>query len=209
MSPSPLIKHGGILAAFALVTTGLIAMTYQGTKDRIAEQVLAKRLAILNDVIPASMHDNALYADCIVIQSDVIGGTQRAYRSMLNGEVNGIAIETTATNGYSGDIDMIVGLTANMQVKGVRVLQHKETPGLGDKIELSVSDWILSFDELVYKTENRSLWQVKKDGGQFDQFTGATITPRAVVNTVADTIEWAQNNWQTLSTQPNNCADEG
>ncbi|MFC3093213.1 electron transport complex subunit RsxG [Alteromonas sediminis] len=205
MNTGPLFKHGGILAAFAIVTTGLIALTFQGTKDRIAEQVLAKRLAILNEVIPTTMHDNALYTDCIVVQSEQLGGQQSVYRSRLNGEVNGMAIEATAKNGYSGDIDMIVGVDSAMQVKGVRVLQHKETPGLGDKVELSVSDWILSFNEQTYTPSNRALWRVKKDGGQFDQFTGATITPRAVVNTVADTLEYAQKNWDQLATTASNC----
>lgn len=203
-----IIKHGFILAAFALFTTAVIALTFQVTRDKIEEQVMAKKLASLNDVIPKSMHDNTLYADCIEITDKTMEGIQQVYRSSKGGQINGFAIETTAKNGYSGDIDILLGVTLDLKVTGVRVLRHKETPGLGDKIELSVSDWILAFNNQTYSKTNQNLWRVKKDGGQYDQFTGATITPRAVVNTLADTLNWMDNNMQQLLTQSVNCSVE-
>lgn len=205
MNSSIVLRHGGILALFAAVTTALIVLTYQGTRERIAEQVLAKRLAILNEVIPENFHTNELHLDCVTVNHVMLGGEKQVYRSRMNGAINGYAIESTTAKGYSGDLDLIVGVTSALKVLGVRVLQHKETPGLGDKVELSVSDWVLSFTNKQYAAENQSLWQVKKDGGQFDQFTGATITPRAVVNQVAQTLQWLQQNQSALVDQPNTC----
>jgi electron transport complex protein RnfG len=204
MIDKSITKHGGLLALFALIATGFVTATYTLTKDRIEAQVQQQRLELLNTVVPKDYHDNDLTEYCFNVTDDALGGNQKIYLATKDNQATAFAIETTATNGYSGDIDMILGVTLNAEVLGLRVLSHKETPGLGDKIELSVSDWILSFDGKSYEDGNAALWKVKKDGGQFDQFTGATITPRAVVNTVAQTINWVQDNQsQLLDRQPN------
>ena len=198
-------KHGGLLALFALIATALVAATHALTKDKIAQQIQQQRLALLNTVVPKTFYDNDLAQTCVTLSDPVLGGMQTIYIAKRNDVATAFAIETTATNGYSGDIDMIVGVSVEAQVLGVRVLNHKETPGLGDKIELAVSDWILSFNGKTYSDSTAPLWKVKKDGGQFDQFTGATITPRAVVGTVADTLNWLVENQDSLLDSEHSC----
>lgn len=200
-------KNGALLAAFALATTSLIGITHLLTKDRIAAQQAMKLKQTLNEVIPPQLYDNTLLDDCIEVPDPAQGHKimQRVYRARLDGMPVALAIESTAPNGYSGDIHSIVGVDTQGEVLGVRVLDHKETPGLGDKVDLAVSDWILSFTGKHYTEDNTTQWQVKKDGGQFDQFTGATITPRAVVGNVASTLAYVVANQEALFAQPAQC----
>lgn len=114
----------------------------------------------------------------------------RIYIAKKADKTTAYAIQGTAPDGYSGNIVLLMGIEPDGKVLGVRTLQHAETPGLGDKIETRISDWILSFAGKVFSLENEAAWAVKKDGGQFDQFTGATITPRAVVNNVRENAKW-------------------
>lgn len=202
-----IIKNGAILGAFAIVSTALIALTFFGTKDQIAYQQNTKLRQLLNDVIPHSLHDNDLALDCIEVTHKWLGTTQpqRVYRARIKGVPSALAITSVAPNGYSGQISQIVGVDTEKKVLGVRVLEHKETPGLGDKIELSVSDWILSFTNKLYIHEDSENWKVKKDGGQFDQFTGATITPRAVVAAVSNTARYANEFQSDLFSAPSSC----
>ncbi|MCU7555140.1 electron transport complex subunit RsxG [Alteromonas sp. ASW11-19] len=204
---STLSKNGGMLAAFAVVTTALIAFTFEGTRERIAFQQQQRLLGVLNEVVPARYHDNVLFKDCATVTDPALGNTlpHLVYRARNNGEPSALAIETTAPNGYSGNIELVVGVSATMEVLGVRVVEHKETPGLGDKIELAVSDWILSFTGKQFSADSVERWQVKSDGGEFDAFTGATITPRAVVNAVKRTLVYVNENQQDLFARPNQC----
>jgi electron transport complex protein RnfG len=205
-------KNGLILAVFAIVTTGLIALTYFGTKDQIALQQQQKLLSILNAVIDKSSYDNAIHSDCALITSSEFLGTsepQHVYRATMQGQGVAAAIETVAPDGYSGKIHLVVGVTlsdaGSAKVSGVRVLEHKETPGLGDKIDLRISNWVLDFDNQIYNAEIATNWAVKKDGGQFDQFTGATITPRAVVNAVKLSAEYYLANHLAIFNAANAC----
>lgn len=206
-------KNGLILAVFAIVTTGLIALTYFGTKDQIALQQQQKLLSILNAVIDESSYDNTIQLDCALVTSTEMLGSnepQHIYRATKQGQAVAVAIETTAPDGYSGKIQLVVGITSSQAksatVTGVRILEHKETPGLGDKIDLRISDWVLDFNNQVYTAEVVTNWAVKKDGGQFDQFTGATITPRAVVNAVKLSVEYYLANQSAIFNAPNACA---
>ncbi|MGB3727049.1 MAG: electron transport complex subunit RsxG [Glaciecola sp.] len=201
-------KNGLILGAFALVTTSIIAVTYSLTHERIDAAKERQLLGTLNQVVVPSLHDNQLHIDCIrVDNSELLGkADQRVFRARLQQTNTALIIETTAPNGYSGAIDMVVAVDTNMNVLGTRVVAHKETPGLGDKIDLRISDWILSFNNVPYNEAVKDRWQVKKDGGRFDQFTGATITPRAVVSAAAKAAEFAQQNMDTLFSRPANCA---
>ncbi|MFW8590121.1 electron transport complex subunit RsxG [Glaciecola sp. 2405UD65-10] len=202
-------KNGIILGAFALVTTSVLALTYNLTFERIELAKERQLLDVLNQVIDPSIQNNELHVDCITIEPENLLGneTQRVFRARLNGEPSALILETTATNGYSGPIKMVVAVDKSAStVLGVRVVEHKETPGLGDKIDIRVSNWIKSFNNVKYSDERADRWQVKKDGGQFDQFTGATITPRAVVRAVANTTKFAQENLSNLFLTPSNCS---
>lgn len=201
-------KNGLILGGFALVTTSIIALTFSFTHERIEEAKERQLLSTLNQVVDSSMHDNPLHIDCIVVEANELLGNkpQRVFRSRLAGSNTALIIETTAPDGYSGAINLVVAIDDSNTVLGARVIEHKETPGLGDKIELRVSDWILGFSNVKYDDEFANRWQVKKDGGQFDQFTGATITPRSVVNAVRNAALYGQTNLQQLFSKPSNCA---
>jgi len=213
--PHTMTKNGLILAIFAIITTGLIALTFFGTKDQIALQQQQKLLSILNAVIDENSYDNTIQLDCALVTSAEWLGSdqpQHIYRATKQGQAVAVAIKTTAPDGYSGKIQLVVGITRSQAdsatVTGVRVLEHKETPGLGDKIDLRISNWVLDFDNQTYNAEIATNWAVKKDGGQFDQFTGATITPRAVVNAVKLSAEYYLANQDAIFKAANSCATQ-
>lgn len=206
-------KNGLVLAVFAIFTTGLISLTYFGTKDQIALQQQQKLLGILNAVINENSYDNLIQQDCALVTSvEMLGSKepQHIYRATKQGQAVAAAIETTAPDGYSGKIQLVVGVTSSQAdsatVTGVRILDHKETPGLGDKIDLRINNWVLDFNNQIYTAEIASNWAVKKDGGQFDQFTGATITPRAVVNAVKASVEYYLANKAAIFSAANGCS---
>ncbi|MBT0584808.1 electron transport complex subunit RsxG [Alteromonas oceanisediminis] len=191
-------KNGLILAGFAVVTTALIGLTYVFTKDTIAQQKQTLLRNTIEQVMPASYYSNDIAQSCLLVFDPVLHASepQRIYQARNEGQATGYVVETTAPNGYSGNIHLLMGVLLDGTVTGVRVLDHKETPGLGDKIDLRISDWILSFSGKRVTDETADAWEVKKDGGQFDQFTGATITPRAVVNQVERTVLTVRSNVQ-------------
>lgn len=203
-------KSSLILTLFAIASTSLVVATYALTADKIKQQEQIHLLKVLNQVIPAESHDNELYLSCSLVTAPKDFGTNTAiplYIATKNSEPSGVAIEAVAPDGYNGAIKIIVGLDYNATVTGVRVLSHKETPGLGDKIDLRVSDWILVFTGQTLDSDNDSKWGVKKDGGQFDQFSGATITPRAVVKATKKVILYYQNNRDAIYALPRNCQE--
>ncbi|OBT01018.1 electron transport complex subunit RsxG [Vibrio tasmaniensis] len=203
-------KNGLVLAIFACASTGLVAVTHYLTKDQIKQQEQAQLLSVLNQVIPHDLHDNELFSACTLVQAEELGTEQAmpAYIAKLNGEPSAVAIEAIAPDGYNGAIKVIVGMKIDGTILGTRVLSHQETPGLGDKIDLRVSDWILSFAGKQVTDSNLDRWKVRKDGGDFDQFTGATITPRAVVKSVKQAVQYVNQNNQALLAQPLNCGGE-
>lgn len=204
-------KNGLILAAFAFVISAIVALTHQGTKDQIKEQETKQLLRILDQVIAPGSYDNELYKHCITTNSLQFLGSdknQRAFIAQKDGRSTAIALETIAPNGYNGNINLIVGITANGTVSGVRTLAHQETPGLGDKIEIIKDDWMLSFNDKALNDHNDKRWHVKKDGGEFDQFTGATITPRAVVQAVKNTIIYFERNKEALFNETMRCGEK-
>lgn len=182
-------KHGTTLAVFAAVTTGLTAVVYQLTKTTIAHQAALQQKALLDQVVPPEHYDNDMQSECRVVSDPALGNgaPHHLYLARKNGQLVAAALETTAPDGYSGAIQLLVGADFNGTVLGTRVIEHHETPGLGDKIELRISDWISFFSGKKIDGPDDTRWAVKKDGGMFDQFTGATITPRAVVNAVRRT----------------------
>lgn len=207
MLKDSLVKNGTMLGAFAVITTTLIAVTFFGTKDTIEEKRKQKLLSVLNEVVPQRYHNNALYADCTLVSDQALGPKEgyKVYRARQNNAPSALVLEATAPDGYSGNIDLVIGVSIDMTVLGVRVIEHKETPGLGDKIELAISDWITTFAGKSFDSEALSSWKVKKDGGDFDQFTGATITPRAVVSAVQRALSYAQTQKDRLFAAKNMC----
>lgn len=200
-----LLKHMGrsalLLGLFALVGTALVALTYTQTKQRIAESERAYMLRSLNAVIPKDWYNNDLFSDFIEIRSSKYLGTEepvQVFRARHDEEPVAVAFTVVAPDGYVAPIKILVGLDIRGEITGVRILTHQETPGLGDKIEERRSDWVLGFDGHSLLNTNKEEWQVKRDGGQFDQLTGATITPRAVVKAVRNALLFFNENKDRL-----------
>lgn len=197
-------KNSLLLAAFALIAAGGLALTNEATKGRIQEAERAAQQKALFEIVPQASHDNDLLTDTIPVPDSYWpslglknGGDIHIARRA--GQVVAMIIPAVAPDGYSGDIRMIVGVNSDGSIAGVRVLAHSETPGLGDKFELKKDDWILDFDGKSLSSPVASRWAVKKDGGDFDQFTGATITPRAVISQVRRVLEFVAQQGDRLS----------
>lgn len=181
------------LSIFAVVTAGLIAVTQMETRDRIGDNIRAAKYRALHEVVAPDTHDNELLDDTISIQDPALvadEGAQEGYIARKDGKVIAVILPTIAVDGYTGKIKSIVGILKDGTIAGVRVLSHKETPGLGDEIEAKKSDWIRQFEGKSVNNPNQAGWAVQKDGGEFDQLTGATVTPRAVVKSVHRAVEY-------------------
>ncbi|NMR26648.1 electron transport complex subunit RsxG [Pseudoalteromonas sp. NEC-BIFX-2020_015] len=200
-------KNGAILALFALLTTGAVATIFSLTKDSIAEQERKQLSSQLQEVLDAHLYDNALYEDCALIENDLLSArdSQTVYRARKNGQNIALVMRHVTPKGYSGNIHLLTAVFANGEIAGVRVTKHEETPGLGDKIELRKSPWITVFKDQTVLSTDDNRWAVKKDGGNFDQFTGATITPRAVVGSVKDAVLFAQQHFDDVFAAENAC----
>ena len=181
-------KNSQILALFAIACTATVGIVNELTKDRIYIQQQKQLLSTLNSIIEPERYNNELALDCVNVSNIALGSYEQKtiYLARLDSIPVAGAITTVAPDGYSGNIELIVAVNVDGSVNGVRILSHQETPGLGDKIELAKSNWITSFSGKKLMNESDSRWAVTKDGGMFDQFTGATITPRAVVNAVKE-----------------------
>lgn len=184
------VRYGLILGAIALLCTAVSTGVYLLTKGKIDEVTAMQQRKLLEEVVPTSHFDNDVLATCKLIKLENAPYLNRLYLAKKSENLTAYLIQSTAPDGYSGNIVLLMSIEPNGNVLGVRTLEHKETPGLGDKIETRISDWILSFTNKPFSLENEADWAVKKDGGQFDQFTGATITPRAVVNNVRRSAKW-------------------
>lgn len=180
-----------LLALFAVVGTALVAFTFEHTEERILENERQALLRNLHEIIPPEKHDNEIFTDTIQVTSPYFLGTDdpiTVYRARKDGQPVAAALTPVAPDGYNGPIKLLVGIYHDGAVAGVRVISHHETPGLGDAIEAERSDWIHSFSGRSLGNPPPRDWRVAKDGGAFDQFTGATITPRAVVKAVGKTL---------------------
>ncbi|ROT98328.1 electron transport complex subunit RsxG [Marinobacter sp. R17] len=189
------------LALFAVITAGTIAVTHAFTSDRIQDQIREAEAGALLQIIPEDQHTNDLLAATQPVGPDEqlgLSETLSVHIARKNGKVTGVILPAVTHNGYSGDIHLLVGIGADGRILGVRVTQHHETPGLGDKVETKKTSWVYSFNGKSLENTSRSEWAVAKDGGQFDQFTGATITPRAVVDAVHNALLYFQAHRDTL-----------
>jgi len=189
-----------ILGAFAILGVGLVSATYQVTKQRIADNERQALLDKLQAVVPPQEVDNDMVTDRIEVhQPDLLGpGPTYVYRGRKNGQPVAAVLTTVDPDGYSGPIKLLVAVRTDGTLSGVRVVSHKETPGLGDKVEEERSDWVFSFNGKSLGNPPQEKWGVKRDGGHFDQFTGATVTPRSIVNYVKNTLIYVQRHGSEL-----------
>jgi electron transport complex protein RnfG len=187
----------GLLAGFGIAGAGLVAVTQQGTAERIAENERQALLDNIAKILPEDAANNDLLDDTIVVTApDQLGARQTTvYRGRRDGEPAAAVFSVVEASGYAGPIRLLIGVKADGTLGGVRVLSHRETPGLGDRIEEERSDWIHDFDGKSLIDPTPDGWKVERDGGQFDQFTGATVTPRAVVKAVKQTLQYARDHW--------------
>lgn len=199
-------KNALALALVAIICVAILGSLNQATAPKIAEQRLLSQLAIFKEILPAADNTRELLADCVLVDAPEQLGKpgQRVYRWRQENELKAYLLETTAPDGYSGNIDLLVAVSSNGTVLGTRVVSHQETPGLGDKIEQRRSSWIYSFSEKSATAADAKRWAVVKDGGDFDQFTGATITPRAVINAVYRAARFVEQHPE-LAEAPANC----
>lgn len=195
-----------ILAGMTVLASALLMGSDAATSGPIAKEKQQAILRSLSLLIPDALHDNDLLADQLTVQATSLGHRKAMdiYLAYLDGQLSVAAIPVVAHNGYSGDIEVMVGVRRDGRITAVEVLSHKETPGLGDLIERRKGDWLQQFNDKQLTERNSTDWQVRKDGGQFDQITGATITPRAVVAAVKKALlyfqshqaQWQEQDWR-------------
>jgi len=191
----------GVLAGFALLAAILLGFADLATRGVIQQRLQEDLQASLEQVVPAELHDNNLLQNSVLIASaDAnIGAEQtEVYLAKKHGEITAACFKFVAPDGYAGPISLVMGIDRNGEILGVRVIAHVETPGLGDKIEISKSKWVLSFNGKSLHNLTVEQWAVKKDGGSFDQFSGATITPRKVVQAIRRGLEFYQTHQAEL-----------
>ena len=189
------------LGLFAILTAGLVALVQLNTKERIIEQETRARLSALYELVPEQYRENDLLADSYRLFKGSASTSEDVFLARKNDSVSAIILPWTAPDGYTAPIQMLIAIKVDGELIGVRVISHKETPGLGDNIELTKSDWIRGFDgRSIANTESKA-WAVKKDGGEFDQLTGATITPRAIVSSVYEALNFFEMHKTALLNQ--------
>ncbi len=195
------VLAGVLLGAFVLLGTMLVTGIEQSTRERIDANEREWVLRSLNEIVPRDRYDNTLSADTITVaDKEMLGSTEplTVYRARAGGQPVAAIVEAVAPDGYAGEIRLLVGVDFDGTLAGVRVARHQETPGLGDAIEAAKSDWIRSFAGRSLANTTASEWAVRSDGGRFDQFTGATITPRAVVRAVHKALIYFNANRDAL-----------
>ncbi len=192
-----ILISGAFLWLFAVVGTTLVAVTEHGSREAIVANEREVLLRNLYALLPANEFDNDIATDRIEVAASPLLGTEQAstvYRARRRGEPIAAIFNSIAPDGYSGRIHLLVGIYVDGSIAGVRVIRHAETPGLGDAIEIRKSPWIRGFEGRSLENPVLARWAVRRDGGDFDQLTGATITPRAIVEAVKNTLLYYRRN---------------
>ena len=192
--------QAGLLGGFTMMAAAFLVLGDIATRDAIEQRRMEDLLASLSRVVPRQIHDNDLLRAPLRLP-DANGEPVTVYRALHGLHVTGVAYRVVG-QGYAGAINLILAVDRDGKVISTRVLSHTETPGLGDKIEAERDDWIRGFDGLSLSSPPAQRWTVKKDGGEFDQFTGATITPRAVVLALKGGLEFFQRHRDALLAPP-------
>jgi electron transport complex protein RnfG len=193
------------LGLFAVIGTALVALTFINTEQRIADNELQALLQSLHELVPPRLHDNPLSEDTLLVHApDLLGSNKpiTVYQARKYGNPVAVILAPTAPDGYNGDIKLLVAIDQYGLLMGVRVIRHHETPGLGDSIDIERSDWIENFNGYALDNPGSLGWRVEKDGGIFDQFTGATVTPRAVVKAVHKSLQYFEAHRDILLAPP-------
>ena len=198
-----MLTTGAFLGLFAVIGTGMVATTFINTEAAIAENERQALLSSLHELVPPRLHDNEIDEDTLTLKdADLLGSKKpvTAYQARKFGHPVAVILAATAPDGYNGDIKLLVAIDEYGLLLGVRVISHHETPGLGDSIDRERTDWIDSFTGYSLDNPGNLGWHVEKDGGIFDQFTGATITPRAVVKAVHKALLYFESHKDVLLT---------
>ena len=191
--PARALRAAAVLALAAALAVGVVSLVHDLAQPRIEAVQRAGRVAQLTAVLGGIPYDNDPLTDTIALRDEELLGSAEpllAHRVRRGGETVALLLNVVAPDGYGGPIRLLLAVDAQGRVLGIRVLEHRETPGLGDPIEERRSGWIHGFDGRSLGDPPAARWQVRRDGGDFDQFTGATITPRAVVRAVRDALEY-------------------
>ena len=208
-APKMAVRTAIILLVFVVIFTGLLAAAYLGTRPAIEAAAAQEKMKLIDEILPRSQYDNALLKDTLTlgaVPAFGLEGETTIYRARKNGRPVALVHEAIAPDGYAGKIRLLIAIAAedsNNSILGVRVVAHKETPGLGDYIEIKKDKnkerpWITQFNGLKPAVTEEREWKVKKDGGRFDSVAGATVTPRAVVKAVRKAAVYVAENRETL-----------
>ena len=200
------VRTAVILFLFVVVFTGLLASAYLATRPTIEAAAAAEKMTLIDEVLPRSSYDNDLLKDAVTLPASAALGlddASTAYRARRGGQPSALVLEAVAPDGYAGKIRLLIAFAADGSVLGVRVTQHKETPGLGDYIEPAKDrnkqrPWISQFNGLTPAAIDAREWKVKKDGGRFDSVAGATVTPRAVIKAIRNAALYVADNRERL-----------
>jgi electron transport complex protein RnfG len=200
----PPLRLAIILGGLSLIGLSIVSLTFHWTREKIEENQQLARLALLQQILPATAYDNDLLNDTVSIKDQWLENQQvkALYRARLQQHPVAVIIQTTAMNGYNGAIELLVGIYFDGSIAAVRVVSHQETPGLGDAIELQKSAWIEQFNQHGLIPANSMRWAVKRNGGDFDQLSGATITSTAVIQAVKKTLQYYQLHQSTVWNSP-------
>lgn len=207
-SDAPRTRRGlsaAILIAIAAAAGALLTFVASSTREKIARNEMAWIQQRLNSLVPAELHDNDMLADRIAVKApDLLGIPEPVtiYRARRGGQPVAAAIHTVAPDGYRGPIELLIAIRYDGTLIGVQVIRHKETPGLGDAFENRNADWLPGFRGLSLTNPPQQRWTVRKDHGDFDEFTGATITPRAIVKATRRTLEFFNAQRDTIFAAP-------
>ncbi len=201
-------KNAFILALFAMASTALVSIVHQLTKDRIASEVERVMNQRLNKLVASDKYNNSPTSDCILVTNHSRinqVSINKIHRMRKNKHPIALVFSSTAHDGYSGDINLLIALSNQDKLLGVEIINHRETPGLGDKIDSNKSNWLTQFNNVRLTSISEKSWRVKKDGGDFDALTGATVTPRATINAIFQTALYFKNNKDVLYDKEANC----
>ena len=208
-APKMAVRTAIILLVFVVIFTGLLAAAYLGTRPAIEAAAAQEKMKLIDEILPRSQYDNALLKDTLTLDAVPafgLDGETTIYRARKNGRPVALVHEAIAPDGYAGKIRLLIAIAAedsNNSILGVRVVAHKETPGLGDYIEIKKDKnkerpWITQLNGTQPAAMDERAWKVKKDGGQFDSVAGATITPRAVLKAVRKAAQYVAENREKL-----------